>query len=313
MTRKAFVFLTLLTLGAGILLWGCNASLEAAATQEASSVLTEATALATSEETDATVQIETPTVPMAGATPMGNGVPGGPGRGQGHGPGRRGQGLGGPPEGRGPENPWRPFHQMPVPEEYATLTNPIPADEASIARGEEVYQTYCASCHGETGLGDGPVADTLTPPPAPLAHTASRMSDGYLYWRIAEDGIQFGTAMPSFETALTEEDIWHTINFLRSLSAEADVQANQRLQEALTQAVNEGVITQEEADLFLRVHNLIEAYRQEHRDELRGQGTPGSAMDIILQGLVASGPLTQDEAQRFQEIFQKLNDAQLLP
>jgi mono/diheme cytochrome c family protein len=36
------------------------------------------------------------------------------------------------------------------------------------ASGALLYQRYCASCHGVAGLGDGPVAGALVPPPTDL-------------------------------------------------------------------------------------------------------------------------------------------------
>jgi len=150
---------------------------------------------------------------------------------------------------------------------------------------------------------------SLTPPPSPLARTAPKLSDGYLYWRIAEGGLAFGTSMPSFGTALTEQDIWDIINFLRTMEAAEDPQAAQRLQEALQQAVEQGVITQEEADLFLQVHDLIEAYRQAHWEQLRGQGSQqGSMIDLILQGLVDSGQIDEATVQRFRDVLQRLQE-----
>lgn len=37
----------------------------------------------------------------------------------------------------------------------------VPARYTSPASGAEMYQSYCASCHGTKGLGDGPVAAQL--------------------------------------------------------------------------------------------------------------------------------------------------------
>ena len=36
---------------------------------------------------------------------------------------------------------------------------------ADAAKGAQVFAQYCATCHGPTGLGDGPVGKTLNPPP----------------------------------------------------------------------------------------------------------------------------------------------------
>ena len=36
--------------------------------------------------------------------------------------------------------------------------------------GQALYQDYCATCHGETGKGDGPVAKALRTAPPDLTH-----------------------------------------------------------------------------------------------------------------------------------------------
>ena len=41
------------------------------------------------------------------------------------------------------------------------------------ATGEQLYRRYCASCHGESGRGDGPLAASLAPPPTDLTRLAS--------------------------------------------------------------------------------------------------------------------------------------------
>ncbi|HBY09280.1 MAG TPA: hypothetical protein DEH22_16435, partial [Chloroflexi bacterium] len=60
----------------------------------------------------------------------------------------------GPGNGMGPSMMNR--HHAQVPAEFAGLTNPIPADEESLARGEEIYAARCTTCHGDYGNGDGP-------------------------------------------------------------------------------------------------------------------------------------------------------------
>ncbi len=36
------------------------------------------------------------------------------------------------------------------------LVNPFEATEENLVRGEEVYQAFCLSCHGDQGDGTGP-------------------------------------------------------------------------------------------------------------------------------------------------------------
>src|SRR5262245_11018173 len=82
----------------------------------------------------------------------------------------------------------------------------IPAQVPTLARGAELYQTNCASCHGVTGRGDGSAGASLDPPPADLTdfHTLSDRSPLDFYRRVTI-GVA-GTAMPAFETRLSADD-----------------------------------------------------------------------------------------------------------
>ena len=46
--------------------------------------------------------------------------------------------------------------------------------EPATGRGRQLFRTYCASCHGSAGRGDGPMAQYLTVPPANLTALAAR-------------------------------------------------------------------------------------------------------------------------------------------
>ncbi len=52
--------------------------------------------------------------------------------------------------------------------------SPSAADESKAAEGARLYQQNCASCHGATGKGDGPVAERLKTAPQSLATLARR-------------------------------------------------------------------------------------------------------------------------------------------
>lgn len=49
---------------------------------------------------------------------------------------------------------------------------PAPAQTPDI--GGVLFDQYCSGCHGETGVGDGPVAQYLTVPPANLTQLAAK-------------------------------------------------------------------------------------------------------------------------------------------
>jgi len=46
-----------------------------------------------------------------------------------------------------------------------------------VAQGRQLYLEYCASCHGLTGEGDGPVAPALNMPPANLRRLSERFGN----------------------------------------------------------------------------------------------------------------------------------------
>jgi putative copper export protein/mono/diheme cytochrome c family protein len=99
------------------------------------------------------------------------------------------------------------------------LANPVPPDALSLSTGQGVYLQKCAECHGIAGGGDGAQAANLDPrPPRDFrSGRAATASDGDLYWWI-KHGVA-GSGMPAFGGALTDEQIWSTVNYLRSLGA----------------------------------------------------------------------------------------------
>ena len=83
-----------------------------------------------------------------------------------------------------------------------------PSRVPTLARGAEVYQASCASCHGTLGRGDGPAGAGLNPPPANLADAAGLSDVTPLdYYQKTTIGVT-GTAMPGFENQLSFDDRW---------------------------------------------------------------------------------------------------------
>jgi high-affinity iron transporter len=93
-------------------------------------------------------------------------------------------------------------------------TNPLADDPASGQAGEDLYRANCASCHGATGVGDGPAVGDLARPPVDLADTVPHRLDGELAWTIGA-GVA-GTQMPAFGSTLLETERWELVSFLRS-------------------------------------------------------------------------------------------------
>lgn len=100
-----------------------------------------------------------------------------------------------------------------LPESQRRAGNPVPADEASLKRGAAIFKTYCATCHGERGKGDGPASPGLAAKPANLQMLAGRVPDQ----RFAAHISQGGQLMPPFKDLLKINQIWDVTNFVQTL------------------------------------------------------------------------------------------------
>jgi hypothetical protein len=108
------------------------------------------------------------------------------------------------------------------PDEFASLTNPFAGEADAITMGKEIYEDKCLECHGPEGAGDGTRAVNLNPKPADLGDSMvmADRSDGYLFWRVSKGGLMepFNSGMRAFEMALTEEERWQVISYIRTFS-----------------------------------------------------------------------------------------------
>jgi copper transport protein len=104
------------------------------------------------------------------------------------------------------------------PDSPLEIKNPVPPTGSSISQGQELYVVNCLSCHGPTGLGDGPAALTLFPRPSNLrAHTALDAHSDAQFFRWITDGYP-GSAMPAFGEKLTVDQRWHLVNYIRTFA-----------------------------------------------------------------------------------------------
>ncbi len=94
------------------------------------------------------------------------------------------------------------------------LRNPFPPTADSVAIGEPIYFAACAACHGDSGLGDGPAGVGLPKEPADLIVHVPLHSDTILYEFIRDGIVEAG--MPVQEGSLSEEEMWHLVNYLRA-------------------------------------------------------------------------------------------------
>lgn len=96
------------------------------------------------------------------------------------------------------------------------VSNPIPMSQESLDRGRMHYQINCATCHGDTGAGDGrSTYFGMIPFPIVTASTQSR-SDGYI-WALMRNGRGL---MPNYNR-IDEMDRWDVVNYVRGLQGMA--------------------------------------------------------------------------------------------
>ena len=90
-----------------------------------------------------------------------------------------------------------------------------PLDAAAMARGREHFRVICATCHGEAGDGESPVAARMELRKPPSLHDPLRraLSDERLF-QIVSDG--YGL-MPGYAGMLEPSERWAVIGYLRAL------------------------------------------------------------------------------------------------
>jgi mono/diheme cytochrome c family protein len=95
----------------------------------------------------------------------------------------------------------------------ASIPNPIPATDESLARGKYLFEMNCQVCHGPEGRGDGPVGlkfTTKAPADFNEDYTKDQL-DGQMFFTLTRGrGL-----MPFYRDALSVEERWHVINYVR--------------------------------------------------------------------------------------------------
>jgi mono/diheme cytochrome c family protein len=94
------------------------------------------------------------------------------------------------------------------------LTNPVEADENSLARGKHVYEAFCLSCHGVSGEGQGHLVTSGVykyPVRTLVSEEMKGRPDGEIYHSIT---LGFGV-MGAHGFMIRPEDRWKTILYIR--------------------------------------------------------------------------------------------------
>lgn len=101
-----------------------------------------------------------------------------------------------------------------IPAKYKDMKSSVKTSAESVKSGEALYKKNCSSCHGKTGLGDGPKAKTLDTFPGDFSSANfQNQSDGIIFYQT-----KFGrNEMPKYDKKIEDDDIWNLVNYMRTL------------------------------------------------------------------------------------------------
>ena len=94
--------------------------------------------------------------------------------------------------------------------------NPFTETAQNLKVGQSGYDAHCASCHGHDGSGQNRFEADFYPPVPKLTGDLQQLSDGELYFIIA-NGIRY-SGMPAFKADHSADDIWRTVLWVRHLA-----------------------------------------------------------------------------------------------
>ena len=99
---------------------------------------------------------------------------------------------------------------------------PLAVQAQDAAAGKEIYEQYCALCHGPEGKGDGSLSANLDPKPRNHTDGAymNTLTDAHLLKVVGEGGAAAGLSpiMPAWKDILSAQQIQDVVAFVRTLA-----------------------------------------------------------------------------------------------
>ena len=93
-------------------------------------------------------------------------------------------------------------------------SEPVPPTDDSLQRGQVLFNINCALCHGESGIGDGPLSEHFMPQPFDLTSEHVHNLPDDVFFLVVTQGLG---PMPSLSENLDPAERWDVINYVRSL------------------------------------------------------------------------------------------------
>ncbi len=106
------------------------------------------------------------------------------------------------------------------------MTDALRAEEREVglsyaeSLGKTVFLQYCATCHGDSGKGDGQNASNLTPPPPDMTTSKNLADPEYLRRVIVEGSAALGRSplSPPWGRTLSPQDIGYVTVYCQALA-----------------------------------------------------------------------------------------------
>ena len=92
------------------------------------------------------------------------------------------------------------------------VQKPVQPTDANLIAGIKVYQTNCASCHGDIHHPHGMLADALYPRAPQFVEDTADMPENQNFY-IIQHGIRL-SGMPAWKQVLDEQEMWQVTAFL---------------------------------------------------------------------------------------------------
>ena len=114
-------------------------------------------------------------------------------------------------------------HDEQLEKSHSVFQGPVAKVDVSLVMGKtrQVYQRYCAQCHGEEGYGDGVNARYLVVPPRDhtKADYIETRSDQQLFDAIKFGGLAVGRApcMPAWGHTFEDKMVYSLVSYIREL------------------------------------------------------------------------------------------------
>jgi mono/diheme cytochrome c family protein len=116
-----------------------------------------------------------------------------------------------------------PNYQSPTP--APTMSPLFPQSAPDLVSGAAIYAEKCAPCHGDGGMGDGPMASKLQKAPTSigLPELARNAAPANWFTTVTEGNIN--SFMPPFNASLSDQQSWDVVAYALSFGGSTAVEA----------------------------------------------------------------------------------------